>query len=130
MTNIHPLSPSPPIPSQLHFLLFHLPLLSLLLLQPLLPTSSHIPAVYRTCADVLTVHGHPEDKERHAVELPAPADAESEPLHAAAELHGEELVLCVREVSAHLLVLLKQKQQSTLTSHPGAIRNLIHADRQ
>ena len=59
----------------------------------------------------LTIHSHPEHEKRHAVELSAAADAKPKALHAAAELHREELVL-VSQVSPHLLVLLKQNQTS------------------
>ena len=45
------------------------------------------------------------------MELPATADAEAEALHAATELHREELIL-VSQVPPHLLILLKQKQDA------------------
>ena len=54
----------------------------------------------------LTVNGHPEDEERHGVELAAAADGEAKAALAARQLHREVLVV-LRQVGVDLLVLLQ-----------------------
>ena len=58
----------------------------------------------------LTVNCHPEYEEWHAVELPAPPDAEAEPSLAPLELEGKVLVLLVvlllPQMTVDLVVLL------------------------
>ena len=70
--------------------------------------TSHLTLHWRQGRERLTVDGHPEDEERHAVELSAAADAEAEALDAALELHGEVLVRLLGQVPVDLLVLLQQ----------------------
>ena len=60
----------------------------------------------------LTVNCHPEYEEWHAVELPAPPDAEPEPSLASLELEGKVLVLLLlllHQVTVDLVVLLGRK---------------------
>ena len=42
---------------------------------------------------LLTIHSHPEDKERHAVELSSPADREPKASLTTAQLHSEVLII-------------------------------------
>lgn len=65
---------------------------------------------------LLTVYGHPEDEERHGVELPSTADTEPEPAVAPLQLHGKVLVL-LAQVDTNLVVLLHNqpiKRQSII----------------
>ena len=70
----------------------------------------HIHFYFSILLEDLTVYGHPEHEEWHAVELPAPADTKAEAAIAPPQLHGKVLVLLPGKMGANLVILLYQVQ--------------------
>ena len=66
---------------------------------------------------LLTINSHPEDEEGHTVELTTSPNGESESTLTSRKLHGKVLVV-LRQVGVDLLVLLKKENNfNTKSSH-------------